>query len=97
MLRPPLPYVNCCGTDHTAPGVLNDVLNQSARSGLSSLPEPFRSGRLPPELETEVCSTGVNGRPVCSVRIPLVSQPPRIAFAAAEPKLCLRPLPNGRA
>ena len=55
-------------------------------------------GRLPPALLTELASDGVNGRPVCMVRIPFMSQPPsdridRVAMA----NVYLRPTPKGSA
>src|ERR1043166_1757903 len=61
MFRPPFPYVYCRGVAHAAPGTLKDVSNQWVIAGLSSCPEPRRSGRLPPAFDTDVASVGVNG------------------------------------
>src|SRR5882724_3343482 len=95
-LRPPLPYVNCRGVTHAAPVVLNDVSNHRAIVGSDSAPVVNRSGRLPPELETEVASTGVKGSPPCQVRIPLTCHPPMIAFSSRFDIPKRRPLPKGR-
>src|SRR5258706_933626 len=96
ILRPPLPYVYCRGVAHAAPGVLNDVSNHRVIRGSDSWPVVRRSGRLDPELETEVASVGVKGRPPCSVSIPLTCHPPKIAFPIGFEISKRRPLPKGR-
>src|SRR6266478_4862216 len=80
MLRPPLPYVNCRGVAQAPPVVLNEVSNQCVIVGFDISPDVRRFGRLPPALDTDVASTGVNGNPLCHVKIPLSCQPPKIAF-----------------
>src|SRR6266478_7914950 len=96
MLRPPLPYVYWRGVAHAPPAVLNDVSNQCVIIGFESAPDARRFGRLPPALDTDVASTGVNGSPLCQVKIPLTCQPPKIAFANEFESPTRRPFPNGR-
>ena len=96
MLRPPLPYVYCSGVAHAAPAVLNEVSNHRVKVGSDSWPEDRRFGRLPPELETDVASVGVNGSPLCKVRIPLICQPPNTALENEFRSWKCRPFPKGR-
>src|SRR5262245_18026318 len=95
MFRPPFPYVNWRGVAQAASAVLKDVSNHRAivRSPIS----PFfnRSGRLPPELETEVVRLGVNGSPDWIITIVFICQPPRIWLATLLAKLKRFPFPTG--
>src|SRR6185369_16559745 len=94
--HPPFPYVYCRGVAHGAPGTLNDVSNQWVITGLSSSPEPRRSGRLPPAFDTDVASVGVNGNPLCIVRIPFTCQFPNTVLPNGFEMSKRRPFPKGR-
>src|SRR5215471_4895884 len=86
MFLPELPKVNWAGTPQAAFGLSKETSYQRKGSRFSSSPDLSRTGRLPPALETDVCSDGVKGRPVCAVKMRLVSQPPARAFKARWPK-----------
>src|SRR5580704_630141 len=96
---PASPNVYKAGVDHTAPGTLNDVLNQSLRVGFESVaftPE-LMLGRLDePVFATELARTGVKGSLVCAVRMMFSCQPPKALFAHDFPKSNLCPFPIGR-
>src|SRR5262245_9813698 len=90
MPRPELPYVFAVGALKSA------GLNQRSTVGLSSTPEPRRSGQLGAPLLTPVCSSTVNGRPVVIVAIPASCQPPTIPCRRLPPPVIQRRLaPKG--
>src|ERR1700692_3454003 len=96
---PALPNVYKAGVDHTDPGTLNEVLNQSLIVGFATvaLTPELMLGRLDePVFATELASTGVNGSPVCAVRIMFICQSPNALFTHDFPKSKRFPLPNGR-
>src|SRR5271154_6182821 len=99
IFRPASPNVYKAGVDHTAPDTLKEVLNQSLSVGFESaaFTPDVMLGRLDePVFATELASTGVNGSPVCAVRIMFACQPPKTLFIHDFPELNRCPFPNGR-
>jgi len=92
ILRPELPKVKGAGT---ANAVVSNQCNGACRLD-DRLPSPIRSGRaVVPEFVGSKLRIGVNGSPLCKLRMPENCHPPAIALPNREWLRNGSPVPNG--